>query len=36
MSQIADNLYLIIPIGAAIFFMAVVAFVRIEEVMRHP
>lgn len=34
MSTLAENLHIIIPLGAAAFFMAVVAFVSIEEALR--
>ena len=36
MAAIVDNLHLIIPLGAAAFFTAVVAFVSIEQAFgRH-
>jgi hypothetical protein len=35
MSQIAANLHLIIPLAAGALFMAVVAFVSIEEAVRR-
>lgn len=36
MAVITDNLHIIVPLGAAAFFMAMVAFVSIEQALdRH-
>ena len=35
MSQIAANLHIIIPLAAGAFFIAVVAFVSIEEALNR-